>query len=840
MNLSKLLNLSALLKLPVISDVCRGLTAVLRSCLPVLTYLYLVRVLVIALLVMLLMPLLSWLGPLRSLTVGAFDLGVDQDLLTIEGASLLGITMTVPVYSFVTVFLKAFMASFVFQIATVSLMTVADTFAYGFMLRYPGRYMGAVAKRLLRPWMWLCVAVVVINMVWMVAASGSQSWWPAISGAVAAVVLLCVVAPWATPLMGTRKYLNSNLKDFLGIVSAFEALHNRGISMKGYLKRPNPGSPPVLATRQGRTYLGATLVTLLYVFLLTLGRDFQEWMPPVATVYFLVMVAAFALSGVTYFFDRFRLPVLMVVVAFFGVMTLWRESDHYYAVQPSAPIAEIAMEKVKVSNPVAITAEVPGATMVTQLPPLGLPACVLGAHGMKSDKPVIVITLAGGGIQAAAWPLEALSALEKVSAGFHQQVALISGVSGGSVGAMYYAAAYGEAGEVQAFDRAAKAAAASSLGEVLNAALSDDFLKMVAPFLSTLPYGRNVLLDRGLALEQSFRSTGKDYQLGSLPEATLATWAEDALKGKRPAVIMNSTVVENGSRMAFSTAPCGQPTAGTLEFADLYRANVGIATAARLSATFPVVSPAARPVVTASPLSIDGDLPQAMLMPGPQYGSCFPEGGSYLHLVDGGYFENSGVAGAIAWLNEACDQLKNVDKYRDPKTGEPASKHYKLPKNLVIMQMSGFPQQGPVKDRAVDAGQNTRGTLFDVTSPLQTIIGIRGSLQLAFATDVAELFKKRWNETALMQVTSLRVQPVISAEAWEQSPMDHIGFLPQNPPLSWHLRQCEKEGIRKQVKESIAGSGPYEELPITGDPRGTSLKLALKRIKELHTATPNP
>ena len=52
--------------------------------------------------------------------------------------------------------------------------------------------------------------------------------------------------------------------------------------------------------------------------------------------------------------------------------------------------------------------------------------------------------------------------------------------------------------------------------------------------------------------------------------------------------------------------------------------DIAIATAARLSAAFPFVSPAARP----KPRS-------TRLQP-------FPQGAENLHLVDGGYFDNSG------------------------------------------------------------------------------------------------------------------------------------------------------------------------------------------------------
>ena len=65
--------------------------------------------------------------------------------------------------------------------------------------------------------------------------------------------------------------------------------------------------------------------------------------------------------------------------------------------------------------------------------------------GGGSDDRLIVVAASGGGIQAAAWTAQVLSGLDTENDGnFGPKVRLISAVSGGSVGAMYFVDAYRE------------------------------------------------------------------------------------------------------------------------------------------------------------------------------------------------------------------------------------------------------------------------------------------------------------------------------------------------------------------------------------------------------------
>jgi len=114
-------------------------------------------------------------------------------------------------------------------------------------------------------------------------------------------------------------------------------------------------------------------------------------------------------------------------------------------------------------------------------------------------------------------------------------------------------------------------------------------------------------------------------------------------------VIFNATVSENGDR--FLIASTDARSAGTKRFFELYpNADIEVATAARLSATFPYVTPLAR--------------------------AWNEPAGTAFHIGDGGYYDNSGLLSVVEWLNEAAPALqkhKVVLILIDAKAGQEAS-----------------------------------------------------------------------------------------------------------------------------------------------------------------------
>jgi hypothetical protein len=381
-----------------------------------------------------------------------------------------------------------------------------------------------------------------------------------------------------------------------------------------------------------------------------------EHFPVIAAVAVLLTSLAFMFSGIAFWADRHRIPVLTLSIVVISLLQFIRpRGEHFF-------------------NPIARR----------QIAHAVLPADAFKnyEHIVCHDEqpcPLIIVTASGGGIHAAAWTSVVLTELEKQFAKdqpgftFHDHLLLLSTVSGGSVGAMpflreYYASKPFDNSVVPLCDsntdpkncasdptwigQVRRAAFCSSLGGVGWGLEYGDLLRLLGP---ELPYV-NRITDRSQALEETLqrnltaRSCNPAYgddRFGdpdSLQQLTLGQMMEDLGGSSQrairiPAFSFNSTVAETGGRFLFSNyengsfgyAAFGVPPAQSWlsDYADGHHLNLdlNLVTAARLSATFPYVSSAAR---------VRGDINISPVQ----------------HFIDGGYFDNDGTSTAIEFLEQ--------------------------------------------------------------------------------------------------------------------------------------------------------------------------------------------
>ena len=275
----------------------------------------------------------------------------------------------------------------------------------------------------------------------------------------------------------------------------------------------------------------------------------------------LVLLVALLLTGASFLFDAFRFPVLIVIGLLLLVTAQFQRSDQYFSTRP-APAA----------SPSELT-----------------PREVLEAGRERSGDPdrAIVICAAGGGIQTGAWAAQVLAGLEAETQGeFSPLVRLVSSVSGGSYGTLYYTASFVD-GKLRNPEGVVKSALQSSLGKIASGLVYRDVVRILAPILVPKLSGRGPAGEAAW-LDRSRRPAAPP------PDATLATWRDDARKGLRPAHIFNATVAETGERFLLSSVGLG-PATGRREFArDYPKRDLSPVTAAQLSSAFPYVGAAAR------------------------------------------------------------------------------------------------------------------------------------------------------------------------------------------------------------------------------------------------------
>jgi hypothetical protein len=461
----------------------------------------------------------------------------------------------------------------------------------------------------------------------------------------------------------------------------------------GYLEtRPESGARLLPGHSFAITLSFLTLIVyglLIFFKVSRVESDRAVAVPTLVAVLCLLLLLSWILSALAFLLDRYRVPLLAGVIGLSLITGTWPDTDFVFPMNTAG-----------------------GTT------PLRTPGQVLLAFKRAQAEPV-VIAAAGGGIQAGAWTMRVLRGLDEAGGspgGLRGRVALLSSVSGGSMGALYYGAFHNET----SLDVADRVARESSLDEVASELVGPDVLR------AALGPARDLLMsrdhDRGWALENTWSTRMPESEQG----ATLARWAGLAGQtsgngGRFPAFLFNVTVVEQGAPAAFATTQIPSVAYRTSlgltlshnpvveNQAKLYGISMDgtqietsllAATAARLSAAFPYVSPASAPD--------DVNLPRHR-----RY-----------HLVDGGYYDNYGLIGLTQWLDDALEELS-----KNP--GKP-----ELPGKILVIVIRG-PDSGSASGKAW-------GWLGQTTGPPLAYLATRGYGQWAGGSDALKLLQEKW------------------------------------------------------------------------------------------------
>jgi hypothetical protein len=390
----------------------------------------------------------------------------------------------------------------------------------------------------------------------------------------------------------------------------------------------------------GRLLAMAAVLAVLYVTgaialspLWAWSRTLAEHVPSIAYLLLPVMAAGIVAPAAAFFLDRYRVPTLIVAVAIVLLLFGVASSDHYFRVG-----LELA----------------PGATPQQAL-------MTAKAQHPAPDR-VVVVLGEGYGLVSSAWTARVLAELageETSGRRFTDGIRLVSTSSGASLGALYFVDGYTPAGfDVSRLRSIRERAGLPSSGEGGWGFAYPDTLRVVMPFL--VPQ----FVDRGWATEQAWQ--------GRLPGpiATVSGWRADTKAGWRPAAAFATSLVETGEPALITSyredAGRPSPTGGY---------DVPLVTAARLSATFPFISPPSRP-----------DLPAG--------------GPPRPHVMDAGLTDNSGWRAARQWV-DAVRGVIDTDR-------------------ILLLDIRSVPPA----NRTTPAG--VESWVEEITSPLQALVNARG------------------------------------------------------------------------------------------------------------------
>jgi hypothetical protein len=413
------------------------------------------------------------------------------------------------------------------------------------------------------------------------------------------------------------------------------------------------------------------------------------------------MVLVWVLGFVAFLFDRLRIPSLPLIVTVLAFWTIWRPFDHRY------PVTEWR------STPLDSRT-------------------ALSTHAQKNGGRLILVAASGGGITASLWSAHVLQRLGEAIPGFHGKVTLVSAVSGGSVGALYYVDGFTDRAPPM-MQHVVEASGDSSLSAaVWGFAFIDAYRSVLGRLLG--------IWDRGWALEQRW---GTHLANG---ERTLGEWTDGVRANWRPISLFNATVQETGERLILSPVTIEPRNAsGRRDLAEMLPGrDLKVVTAARLSATFPYVSPHARPDVA------------------PDFT------GRAFRAVDGGYYDNSGIVSALDVVNDWLE-----------KRGRAPTKIA-----LIEIRASGRIDQGPLPDLKRDSLLRTAG------APIETLLRMRATSQLARNQVELRLVQKVWKSDYDVDLAHFTFR------------------LSDDQPLSWQLTAAQRTLIQNHWPEKDDPSAP--------------------------------
>jgi hypothetical protein len=379
--------------------------------------------------------------------------------------------------------------------------------------------------------------------------------------------------------------------------------------------------------------------------------------------------------------------------------------------------------------------------------------------GNDRKRPLYLVASAGGGIRAAYWTTIVLGELEESArsngTSFAAHSFIMSGVSGGSLGEVTFASllVHGPPGGTNFCGNTRRLLGQDFLAADLAKMAFADLLQRFLPF----PVKK---FDRAQSLEDAWAASWKDAFTNDVFNGSLGELYADAADAHvlLPHLLLNGTCVETGQRIITSdltirprVKALGRPGSNgnfldALIAADkLSNAPIRLSTAVHQSARFTYFSPAGR----------------------------FPDG---THVVDGGYFENSGASTLMDALSAIQWRIR-TNHWND------------IEPRIILIDNDPIPLP--------DNTTNWIGRLFkkapdrllrETLSPVRALLNTR-TARGNYATEQA--LNYNWAATNIYQF-----------DLYERREGECLGNCtePAELPLGWTLSRCAMDEMDAQLK----------------------------------------
>ncbi len=400
------------------------------------------------------------------------------------------------------------------------------------------------------------------------------------------------------------------------------------------------------------------------------------------------------MTAASFWLDLYRLPVPIVLLTVGVILSLASRNDHYFKMQrrgATSPEPPTFYDVVRQWQP-----------HETEQNPLALP------RGKDGKRTLIVVAAAGGGIQASAWTAKVMTELHRrYGIPFTRSVRLASGVSGGSVGLMYYLDRFADLIGTQSTDSTNETidtinenSRSSSLEATAWGIAYYDLVPTLLPVRRVWP---GLLRDRGTVLEDLWASRLAHRDPSTY---TVRRMLQDIEQSAAPVAIFNSTNGSTGARFMWSPIRLIERDNGRLcdpeELAQVYpNWDLSVVSAVRLSATFSYVAPICRPVFDGEP---------------------YPR----VPFADGGYAENEGILTVIQALTQLLSHYQTDENNAESPPFD----------RILIVRILPFAGAQPLprttydgQDAALEDQVSSSAWRCALTGPLELLTQVRESSQ---------------------------------------------------------------------------------------------------------------
>lgn len=366
---------------------------------------------------------------------------------------------------------------------------------------------------------------------------------------------------------------------------------------------------------RGGVGLNASLLTL---FCLPVEWKIAQSLRPTAILIFGIAVFTFWGGLLAYFNDfRYR-PLLLLLLTYFMLVSIGNDNTAVRQTTRLLPTDTTRRPTVK--------------THFTRW---------VEAH-RREDRdtiPLVLVAAEGGGIRALNWTAETLIRLDSIIPGFSRHVYALSGVSGGGVGTVFYTAFLRDVTEAQRitqFDQFRNVIRDDYLSAVSAALLFPDAAQRLIP--APIPF-----LERAKWLEDSWAASYQmNMHLTTLDSGLTALYyTKTGYNYNLPSLLLNGTLAESGQKTITSNLQLDPHYfTDVVSTLDVLGTDVPLKTAASLCSRFPVLTNGA-------------------LIQNSRVNNWANKPSFSGHVVDGGYFDNTGVETCIQLLNNLVPLIQH-------------------------------------------------------------------------------------------------------------------------------------------------------------------------------------